>query len=208
MSKANLFNISGEVVKSVTLSKEIFDAKVKPSVLTQALRVYMARQHQGTSATKGRGEVRLTTAKMYRQKGTGRARHGAQSAPLFVGGGIAHGPKALRGASIKITKKMAKLSLIAALSNSAKLESISLIESFDKMPTKTKEAANLMTKISNNKKTLVLTSSDATTLRKAINNLEGVTAMPVTAVNALHITRARVVLLDEAALTSLEKRLK
>ena len=80
-------------MESITLPKEIFDAKINNPLMAQAVRVYLANQRRGTLKTKSRGEVAISTRKIYRQKGTGRARHGAASAPIFVGGGIAFGPK-------------------------------------------------------------------------------------------------------------------
>ncbi len=207
MIKANLYNTSGEIVKEITLPKELFDASVKPMVLAQALRIYMDHQHQGTSKVKSRGEVKMTTAKMYRQKGTGRARHGAQSAPLFVGGGVAHGPHGVRPERMKLPKKLAKLSLVAALTAQAHAKGVALIENLDKVSGKTKDVTKLFDKINGQNKTLLLTGKDHTPLRKAVKNLEYVSVMPVSAVNALHLSRTRLVLIDQEALKGLQKRI-
>ncbi|MBI1872200.1 50S ribosomal protein L4, partial [Candidatus Collierbacteria bacterium] len=75
-----------------TLDSRIFDYKVNEALLSQVIHVYRANTHQNTSKVKTRGEVNRTTKKVYRQKGTGNARHGARSAPIYVGGGVAHGP--------------------------------------------------------------------------------------------------------------------
>src|SRR3989344_3714386 len=80
-----VFNLSGKKKGSVELPKEIFGAKVNEKLLAQAVRVYLVNQRQGTASTKTRGEVAGSTRKIYRQKGTGRARHGAIKAPIFVG---------------------------------------------------------------------------------------------------------------------------
>src|SRR5579884_516617 len=90
---AVVVGITGKSAGNITLPKEIFGAKVNPQLMSQAVRVYLANQRQGNAATKTRGEINMTTAKWYRQKGTGRARHGAKSAPIFVKGGVAHGPQ-------------------------------------------------------------------------------------------------------------------
>ncbi len=81
--------------------------------MAQAVRVYLANQRLGTASTKSRGEINMTKAKVYRQKGTGRARHGAKSAPLFVHGGVAHGPKP-HDFSMTMPQKMRKLALFSA----------------------------------------------------------------------------------------------
>src|SRR5664280_2511271 len=91
--KLSVFNTSGKVLESISLPKEIFGVDINKQIMTQAVRVYLANQRRGTVKTKSRGEVKISTRKIYRQKGTGRARHGAASAPIFVGGGIAFGPR-------------------------------------------------------------------------------------------------------------------
>src|SRR3989344_8061779 len=90
---APMYDVKGAKNGVYVLPKEVFGAKINQPLMAQAVRVYLANQRQGNAHTKSRGEITLTTAKWYRQKGTGRARHGAKSAPIFVGGGVAHGPK-------------------------------------------------------------------------------------------------------------------
>src|SRR3990167_4404213 len=89
----SIYNIEGKEQKTVELPKEIFSVAVNPSLLAQSVRVFLVNQRQGNVSVKTRGEVIGSTRKIYRQKGTGKARHGAIKAPIFVGGGIAHGPK-------------------------------------------------------------------------------------------------------------------
>ena len=88
----SVFNMAGEEVGNVDLPESVFEAKVNRDLMHQALVRQMANARQGTHSTKGRSEVNRTTAKMYRQKGTGNARHGSRRAPIFVGGGVTHGP--------------------------------------------------------------------------------------------------------------------
>src|ERR1035437_5220777 len=89
--KQSVYDVKGLVSGSMELPAEIFDVKINKSLMTQAVRVYMANKRRGTLSTKSRGEVNISTKKIYKQKETGRARHGAASAPFFVGGGIAFG---------------------------------------------------------------------------------------------------------------------
>ena len=88
MSTAATFNIKGEKIEAVTLPKELFGVEVKPQLLAQAVRVWLSNQRKAFAKTKTRKDVAKTTAKMYKQKGTGRARHGSYAAPIFVGGGV------------------------------------------------------------------------------------------------------------------------
>ena len=91
-----VMNSAGQEVSQVELPSDIFEAKINVGLMHQAYVRQMANARQGTHSTRSRGQIRATGGKWYRQKGTGRARHGAQSAPIFVGGGLAHGPKTPR----------------------------------------------------------------------------------------------------------------
>src|SRR3989344_2289439 len=93
MISAPVYTVKGEAAERLNLPGEVFEVKVAPTLLAQAVRVYLSNQRKGGAKTKTRGMVSLTTAKMYKQKGTGRPRHGSSSAPIFVAGGEAHGPQ-------------------------------------------------------------------------------------------------------------------
>ncbi len=137
---------SGKVDESLELPKEIFAVNSSPALLAQYVRVYLAGLFKPTSKTKGRSEVEGSTRKIYRQKGTGRARHGDIKAPIFVGGGIAHGPLNIRKV-LKINKKMRRKALFVALSEKLKNKQIILFA--DKLIepiNKTKTALDLFKK--------------------------------------------------------------
>src|SRR3989338_10897476 len=102
-----IYNIEGKEEKTIELPKDIFSVSANPSLLAQAVRVYLVNQRQGNVKVKTRSEVIGSTRKIYRQKGTGKARHGAIKAPIFVGGGVAHGPKQ-KDYNLKFNKKMRK----------------------------------------------------------------------------------------------------
>src|SRR6185437_7247197 len=111
----DVVGIDGKVTGKIALPGEIFGEKLNKALLAQAVRVYLANQRQGNASTKTRGEVDGSTRKIYRQKGTGRARHGSVRAPIFVHGGIAHGPKP-RDFSLTMPQKMKQKALFSALS--------------------------------------------------------------------------------------------
>jgi large subunit ribosomal protein L4 len=119
MPEVALYDKQGEKVGQVDLAEEIFAAEVNEGLIHQAVVAVERAMCQDSARTLRRSEVRMTKAKWYRQKGTGRARHGAQSAPIFVGGGVAHGPSGPRRKP-KLTRKMRRKALFAALS--AKIE--------------------------------------------------------------------------------------
>src|SRR5260221_7335072 len=98
------------------ITSVLFDAASSASTVAQAVRVYLGNQRQGTAKVKTRGEVERTKKKWYKQKGTGGARHGARSAPIFVGGGVSHGPTGTTDWSLKMSKPMRKVALRTALS--------------------------------------------------------------------------------------------
>lgn len=123
----------------------VFAAKINLTVLSQAIRVYEANRHPELSRVKTRGEMSISTRKIYRQKGTGNARHGAKSAPIFVGGGIAHGPKGIKR-KLRLSKKIAKNTLAMALSLKQKRNEIFLIDGLEKID-KTKQANMLILKL-------------------------------------------------------------
>lgn len=109
-----VFDAKGTEMKTVELPKEIFSQKENSPLLAQYVRVYLANQRQGTASAKTRGEVTGSTRKIYRQKGTGKARHGSIKAPIFVGGGVVGGPKP-KDYSLKINKKQRRTALFLAL---------------------------------------------------------------------------------------------
>ncbi|TXG78636.1 50S ribosomal protein L4 [Candidatus Dojkabacteria bacterium] len=148
---AVMYDTKGASAGTFSLPKEVFGAKINNVLMAQAVRVYLANQRQGNAHTKSRGEITLTTAKWYRQKGTGRARHGAQSAPIFVGGGVAHGPKA-HDFTLSLPKKMRRAALISALSQKAKDGEITILSGFEKVEPKTKAMSEVIAKITADKK--------------------------------------------------------
>ena len=110
-----VYDLDGKEKSTLEVAKEIFGIESNPKLIAQYVRVYHANQRQGTSSTKTRGEVRGSTRKIYRQKGTGKARHGDIKAPIFVGGGVVGGPQPGKH-SLKLNKKQIKKSLFTALS--------------------------------------------------------------------------------------------
>ena len=110
----NVFDLSGKKQKSWDIKEDALGAS-SPKLLAQALRVYESNAHQKTHKVKTRGEVVGSTRKIYRQKGTGNARHGAKYAPMFVGGGIAHGPTGVRPDNMVLPKRMRRRALAVAL---------------------------------------------------------------------------------------------
>lgn len=145
MSKIKAFSVKTNKKQEVNAPAVFSKEKENLPLLAQAIHVYRNRDHVGTKYVKGRSDVKRTTKKMYRQKGTGGARHGARSAPIFVGGGKAHGPDGLKRV-LTLPKKMRAKALGVALNIKLKADKIVLVQGISDIK-KTKEAASILTTI-------------------------------------------------------------
>ena len=166
----SVLNMDGQEVSRMELPAEIFEANVNRGLMHQALVRQLAHGRQGTHNTKGRGEVRYSTAKIYRQKGTGRARHGSKRAPIFVGGGIAHGPKP-RSYRKKMPRQMRRAALRSALTAKANSGDVILLDEITMERPKTKEMVALMRRIvdADNSVLLLMADKDVNVERSARN---------------------------------------
>src|SRR5271169_1406722 len=120
MAKADVVNIRGEKVGEVELNDAIWATDIKPYLMHDVVVMQLANRRRGTSKTKTRGDVRGGGKKPWRQKGTGRARHGSIRSPLWVGGGKSHGPRNERDYSEKVNKKMKRAAVFSVLSKKMK----------------------------------------------------------------------------------------
>lgn len=204
MIQVQVYTITGTKKGKVRLPKDLFGQKPNPKLLAQYVRVYLVRQRKGTASTKTRGQVSLTTAKWYRQKGTGRARHGARSAPIFVGGGVAHGPKP-RDFALKISKKMRKKALVSALSAKAKEGRILLVDGSQKFEPKTKKIADLLKKLKIDGARILLVHADEENLVRASRNLPNVQPRQAHGLNSYEVLNAGYLILTKLALEVLKK---
>lgn len=181
----------------------MFKIKVPESLLAQAIYVYQSNSHQDTSKVKTRGEIVASKRKIYKQKGTGRARHGALSAPIFVGGGIAHGPTGLRPKRKKLNSKMKNKALVGALSIHNKNKALGLFTPPTGKIIKTKD---VIKKIPSQPFTLVQHQASPAIL-KAFSNLKQVKIIPVDQLNAYHVLQARKLLFTPKALEFIKTKL-
>lgn len=147
MISAMTFSGKGEEMAKTTLPADLFGAKISSKLLAQAVRVYLANQRRSMASTKTRGDVVKTTAKMYKQKGTGRARHGSYSAPVFVGGGIAHGPTGEQNNTLKMPARMRRAAMIGALTEKARQKKVLVLGDLGKTANKTKQVAGMAEKM-------------------------------------------------------------
>ena len=139
MPTTDVYSINKKELSKISLPKEIFAIEVNKRLLAQAVKVYLSNQRQANAKTKTRSEVNFSTRKIWKQKGTGRARHGAKSAPIFVKGGRAHGPTGEQNYKLKLSQKMKKKALASALTQKLKDNKLVVIEGLMKIKGKTKE---------------------------------------------------------------------
>ncbi len=161
---------AGKEVQKIELPADIFEVEVNTGLMHQAYVRQLANARLGTHKTKTRGEVRLTKAKWYRQKGTGRARHGARSAPIFVGGGVAHGPRP-RKYTKDMPKKMRREAIRSALSALARDEQLIIVDRIAMDTPKTKEMQGILETLAGDSKTLVLLAEGNENIQNSISNL-------------------------------------
>jgi len=206
--KVGVVNVAGATQGTMTLSSEVFGQTPNRNLIAQAVRVYLANQRQGTSSTKTRADVTGSTRKIYRQKGTGRARHGAAKGPIFVGGGIVFGPHP-QDYSLKFPKKMKKAALIYALSQKAQDGAIRIVDG--DFSGKTKEVAKLMKTMDLNKKGIVnkvlfVTDKNENTARAA-HNLAGLKIESAATLSTYGVVICRNLVFMKSAVTDVTERL-
>ena len=171
--KAPLYTAAGKEKGSVDLNPDIFGIEPNKSVMHQVVVAQLAARRSGTAKVKTRAEVRGGGKKPWRQKGLGRARHGSSRSPIWVGGGVAHGPKQ-RDYSQRTPKKMKRLALRSALSARASEGAVKVIESFDWEEPKTKLATALLSEVGAGNKALVVLGRPDTTIERSFRNLDNV----------------------------------
>jgi large subunit ribosomal protein L4 len=171
----------------------------------EAVRAELAARRRGTASTKTRGEVAMTTAKAWRQKGTGRARVGALSSPHRVGGGVAFGPKP-RGYTVKVNRKARRRALRAALSMHAERGSIAAIDPSKFDTPSTKAAAAALAGLDGEGRVLVVLTDGEETCVKSFRNLSGVGVLHAEQVGVADVIGAGRLVISEAALTRLTEK--
>jgi len=196
-------NIVGESVGEIELQDEIFAIEPNKAVMHQALVRQLANARQGTHKAKSRGEVRGTTAKWYRQKGTGRARHGDRKAPIFVGGGVAHGPSPRRYIK-KMPKKMRRLALRSALSAKAAAQEVIVLDQIEFDEPKTKQMAEVLDNLELEGSVIVLLPERNENVEKSIRNLSNVRYLRASYLNVRDLLGYDYLVIPQASIEVIE----
>jgi len=194
----------GKQAKS-DLPKEIFGEPFHEALVYEAARADLAARRRGTHSSLTRGEVAMTTAKAWRQKGTGRARAGALSVPHRYGGGAAFGPKP-RHYTVKVNRKARRKALRAALSVHAERGSVAVLDGSTFGGPATKQASTALQKWGAESPTLVVVSSEEEAVAKSFRNIDGVTVALANAAGVADVIGATSLVVSEAALEELKGR--
>jgi len=210
MNKIKVFsNTKSDKKVEISLPKELVAEKVNQSLVDQAKRVYEAKSHIGSHKTKTRAEISRTKAKWFRQKGTGRARHGARSAPIFVGGGTAHGPKGVKRV-LTLPSKFKTKALQSALLIKLKENKVFGISEVSKI-NKTKEFASVIKNISAEikfNKALVVLSSKNLSKKIYMKNIKNVDYVEFKSLNAFDILKYSIIVFDTDSFEKKEAKQK
>lgn len=180
--KVPVLNIKGEEVNSIELPADVFEAKVNVGLMHQAFVRQRANARLGTHKAKSRGEVNLSTRKIYRQKGTGRARHGSRNAPIFVGGGVAHGPQP-RDYSVKMPRKMRQAALRSALTAKVQDGGLVLVDSLTLEDPKTRGMVPVLRALVGDSSALILLSNSNANVERSANNIPDAKTLRVNYLN-------------------------
>ena len=188
MLKVKVYNLKGEEVKEEQLDSKFFDVEIKPVVVQQVVEAQLANSRQVLAHTKGRSDVEGGGRKPWRQKGTGRARHGSIRSPLWKGGGVTFGPSKVRNFSKSVNKKVKKKAIQMILTDKVKNNKLILVEELNLDAAKTKKLIEVLNKLPvKNNKTLIAMVKKNESIVRSVKNLPKVETLPASSLNAVDL---------------------
>lgn len=206
MTKAKVYNLKGEVVGDQELNPNLFAVEVKPVVVQQVVVSQQANARRPWAHTKTRSEVRGGGRKPWRQKGTGRARHGSIRSPLWRGGGVTFGPRSKQNHAKSVNKKMKQAALRMVLTDKLSSNSIVFVESVDLPEIKTKQMVKVLGKLPiKGHKTLFVVEKDSKNLVVSSRNIPDVSTLGAGSLNVVDLMKAQSVVIPVASLEKIEK---
>jgi large subunit ribosomal protein L4 len=205
MAVVNVINSKAQKVSQIDLVDTIFNIPVKGSVLHEVVTMQLARRRSGSATVKHRSDVKGSGRKLFRQKGTGRARRGDIKSPLLRGGGSTFGPDP-RSYAYKVPKKVRRLALKMALSSKLKEEKLFVLNEFELDKIKTREFVKVMNAL-NTKNALIITEKKNETLELSARNVPQIKVLRVEGLNVYDILKYKNVVLLESSIKSIEGRL-
>ncbi len=188
MPTVPVFNVSGEKVSEIELKDSVFGVDINTHVMHAVVKNYLANQRQGTQSAKTRAEVRGGGRKPWRQKGTGRARHGSSRSPIWVGGGVIFAPKP-RDYSYKLPKKVRRLAMKSALTSKVQDEQIIVLDNLQIERPKTKEMTSILKSLKVDGKALIVMEQVDQNIIRSARNIQGVETALVNTLNVYDILK-------------------
>tara|TARA_A100001011_G_scaffold160903_1_gene169284 strand:- start:1074 stop:1694 length:621 start_codon:yes stop_codon:yes gene_type:complete len=204
--KIDKINIDG-VKNSIEISDKIIGAKVNNKLVSNVLYKANANYKGRKAKTKQKNEITGSTAKIYAQKGTGNARHASKKAPIFVGGGVAHGPKGeLNYKKRKLNKSEKKLSIASLITKKNKLNNLIIIDDIQKKILKTKEMNNILIKIEAKNSIIIADRKSKDNIFKSVRNIPNVKITDINHFSAFDLAKFKKIIFTETSIKELEKR--
>ena len=201
--KLDVRDREGKKLKSIEVDELVFGLKPHRAVVHQAMLAQRANRHRGTHKTKSRGEVRGSTAKLFRQKGTGRARQGSIRSPLRRGGGVAFGPRP-RSYRQDLPKRMRRLAIRSVLSAKAANGTLQVVDELSMESPRTKDLVSVLQSLGFERATLVVTAQPERGVHQSIRNLSHVKLLPAAYLNVLDLLSYRGLLMTVGAVRAAE----
>lgn len=204
MPKVALYNMEGASVGEIELKDEVFGVEVNQDVLYQVVKMQLANKRQGTQSALTRAEVRGGGAKPWRQKGTGRARHGSIRSAQWVKGGIVHGPRP-RSYSYTLPKKIKRLALKSALSSKVSNNEIMVLDQLNFDTIKTKQMVNVLDALKVDKGALIVLDSKNENVERSARNIPGIKTALVNTINVFDILKYDKFIITKDAVAKVEE---
>ena len=204
MAKLTIYNMKKESVGDIELNDSVFGASYNESLIHQVVVAMHNNARQGTKSTLTRSEVRGHAKKPWRQKGTGRARHGSTKGPQWVGGGVVFAPKP-RDFSQKINKKMRDAAFASALSQKIAQNEVTILDKIELVENKTKEVATMLDTFGLNKRTIIVTAENDPMVVRCANNIEKVTVAEANLFNVCDVVENTNIVITVDAIKKIEE---
>ena len=206
MIKIDTISIDGKSSK-IEISEKVFSSEINQKLISHVLYSQIANKKLRKAKTKQRGEISGSTAKIYAQKGTGNARHSSRKAPLFVGGGVAHGPKGDVYKVRKLNKKEKKISLISAISQKTSEKKLIIFEDFQTKIKKTKDFNNFLKKNKINNALVVSDLNTKKNIELSLRNIPNIKLIDADYLNTYEILKYKKIIFTKTAAKEIEKRI-
>lgn len=206
--KTKIYNLEGKESASLELDDSIFDVKIKPEIVHKVFTQMEANIREPWAHTKDKSDVRGGGRKPWKQKGTGRARHGSIRSPLWKGGGVTFGPLNTRNYKTKINKKVKRLALKMCLTSKAQSEDLMVLENFDFKEAKTKVFEKLLKALPKKRSYLVASADKDENLLLMTNNLQKINTVRAQDLNVVDLLKFEALVLSKDAVEKIEKVFK